>query len=701
MHVRLMPSAFIQALLVFVSSNLCAEDYDSVVVRAVGALPSAQVVAFVAQNSKARELDAIEHPEAANMSAEQLAGQLCGLVQDGYMEELRRANSSRDITENVALGSLAYVLAWPGCLRVGGPLKYRVRKGDSLTSIRLLLTEEYASGPGLKTYFANSGIKTDQVFSYGTTLNLPFETIRTVLQVPKAKRAMFEEELKAIGGREIFIKLDPVKIGRITPGANLNLIQGGNNTCLSDGSPDYPFSANAVMEAIEWLKDRKVGLNTATIAVADNGFFGVPCKTDNCPEMDGESLKSSARFPAEMFASSASYSGEKDWVGPRILGGNLRPVNYGAKFNSIGSINEYSGHGTHVAGLVVGGPGFQTISASRGYMPRESLKIAGDYKLKLTIFSLAQGTEELDLGAEEFLYSYMARINGPAVVNLSIVFDTYMGGSVAQTFSTILRQAGDQVVFVAAAGNQDVPLDDGRLLPASLGGPTRDNVITVASADADGKLSEFSNRGSQRVDIAAPGCHIPSWLDATSEEVPLSGTSQSAAIVSFATGVLSAFKSNSKARLLKNRLLISGDLLSDEESRAGVASMSALNIAKALYFTQDYITINSAGGPQTYLGDVSTFSGVSCNGKEIGFANVRSMKRLDSTSLIVFRGVFEAQVTACKGGLKNTFGSVENKIHFEPKWQKVGEKFEALPPTQEALDVPAAQVLELIRKDPQ
>jgi hypothetical protein len=690
--------ALAEVLLCMVTQNASAQEYEEVIVRAIGAVPNASVVAHVAQNSLSTKLDPIANPEAADMSAEQLSEQLCGILQSGYLEELKRINKTSEIKQG-AMGSLAYVLSWPACLRVGGPLRYIVQKGDTLTSIRRLMTGEFADGPGLKSYFEDSGVKVDQVIHYGTVLTLPFETSRTVLRVSRDQLNSFETDIRAAGGREIFVKLNPVRVGRIAPPAGST--QGGTSKCVSDNSSDYPFDPDTVAVALEWLKTQKISLNMATVVVADNGFFGVPCTPENCPEVDGDELKTSERFPSEIFAPPGFYSGKRDWIGPRLYGVELRPVNYGKSFNSPTQVDEYSGHGTHVAGLVIGGPGFQTLSSSRGDVPRNVLKVDGEYKLRLSIVSLAQGTETLELNAEHFLDTYIKQVNGPSVVNLSVVFDTSLGASVGPAFDRLITENGKRVLFVVAAGNQDMSLNDGHLLPASLGGPARTNVITVASVDADGKLSGFSNRGKERVDIAAPGCHIFSWLDASSEEMPLSGTSQATAIVSFAAGILSMVKPYSQARELKNRLLITGDLLADKESREGVASMVKLNIAKSLYFTLDYITFNtSQDEQQTYLGVISPFSGMTCNGREIKYGRLRALKRVDNESLIFYSGEPDGELTACEGTLKGTFSKGPNILHFEPRWKQVGKKFEAITSAQMPLEIPAAQLLEVVRKDP-
>nr|QQZ48885.1 S8 family serine peptidase [Phenylobacterium glaciei] len=233
-------------------------------------------------------------------------------------------------------------------------------------------------------------------------------------------------------------------------------------------------------------------------------------------------------------------------------------------------------------------------------------------------------------------------------------------------------------LFVVAAGNKgdDLNLNGKRWLPAVNGANNFANVLTVASVDADGQLSKFSNRGDAAVDIAAPGCRIASWLDADSEEVPLSGTSQAAPIVSFAAALLKSVSGQRRPRWLKSRIDYSGDLLATAQARKGVASMSQLNIQKALLWPKDYVRFVRNGAEQVVLGVADEFTGMSCVGvkDESSYRLLRALKK-DGDRFVMFTSPSANEaLSLCPAQLKATIGDgAINQIHVRAEFQLVGD----------------------------
>lgn len=138
------------------------------------------------------------------------------------------------------------------------------------------------------------------------------------------------------------------------------------------------------------------------------------------------------------------------------------------------------GHGTHVASTVLDVAG---INSNIKVMP---VKVFGDGEDYTTSGAVARGIEyAVDHGAD--------------VINLSL------GGAHS---SDIEQQAVNyayrkNVAVVAAAGNEQLNLDNNDYVPAGL-----DHVITVSAMNKNGTLASFSNYGQSKLEFTAPGVSI-------------------------------------------------------------------------------------------------------------------------------------------------------------------------------------------------
>ena len=83
------------------------------------------------------------------------------------------------------------------------------------------------------------------------------------------------------------------------------------------------------------------------------------------------------------------------------------------------------------------------------------------------------------------------------------------------------------MLFVVAAGNDELNLDEEPVYPASFDHP---NILVVASVNEDNQLSKRSNYSAIKVDVAAPGKDIPS-LEPENSRGKRSGTSMAAPYV--------------------------------------------------------------------------------------------------------------------------------------------------------------------------
>lgn len=144
-------------------------------------------------------------------------------------------------------------------------------------------------------------------------------------------------------------------------------------------------------------------------------------------------------------------------------------------------------HGTHCAGLVgaINNNGIGIASIGGG----------------VTLLSVASGVESnpkyIQYGNESIQW---AANKGANVISMS--YGTSASSSTGRTIMQACYNAG--IVLVAAAGNEGNK-DNNISYPAGYS-----TVISVASVDGDGKLSSFSQWGSGRADIAAPGGYIKS-----------------------------------------------------------------------------------------------------------------------------------------------------------------------------------------------
>lgn len=181
------------------------------------------------------------------------------------------------------------------------------------------------------------------------------------------------------------------------------------------------------------------------------------------------------------------------------------------------ALSNEENHGTHGAG---------TIAASRG----NEIGIAGindNQYVKLMVLKTVNGTRGIGSYKAIVAAIQYAEANGADICNLSL--GTYTDYPEIQE-----AIAQSKMLFVAACGNGDsyynigYDIDVSPVYPASY---PQDNIISVASLNFDGNLSNSSNYGKNSVDLAAPGESILSTLP-NGRYGMMSGTSMAAPIVS-------------------------------------------------------------------------------------------------------------------------------------------------------------------------
>jgi hypothetical protein len=259
-------------------------------------------------------------------------------------------------------------------------------------------------------------------------------------------------------------------------------------------------------------------------------------------------------------------------------------------------------HGTWVASLALGGPLLARILGTD----------TGGSRIQIDPYPLyeARGQNGKIIVPAEAFVQLIERLSpsaaGRTIVNLSLRTKDEL-----LSVKNQLTVPRPNFLFVVAAGNGQgggadiqgqalTPDGASSSYPASYGGPSnagRNNLLAVAALyrDQEGhwKRAPFSDYGPGIVEIGAPGCAIP-VMDYDPDEQEwaaqpklVSGTSFSAALVSFTAALLSAEYRDFTVPEIKQRILAAADL--NPGLVGEITDGRSLNVAKALDIYHDVI----------------------------------------------------------------------------------------------------------------
>jgi subtilisin family serine protease len=218
-----------------------------------------------------------------------------------------------------------------------------------------------------------------------------------------------------------------------------------------------------------------------------------------------------------------------------------------------------NGHGSHTSGIIAAtgnnGVGLSGVAQRAQIMALKFLNAEGSGSTEDAIRSINYAVQ-----------------NGAVILSNSWGGDEY-SKALEETIAEAARQ---NVLFVAAAGNDGTNNDTLPMYPAAYNLP---NIIAVAASDKDDLLTEYSNFGVNTVHIAAPGDAIWSTVPDSKYEVN-SGTSMACPYVAGAAALLKAYRPNLTAVQMKQILMQSVDKLPDYADK--IASGGRLNVARAL-----------------------------------------------------------------------------------------------------------------------
>lgn len=574
-------------------------------VRAANPLRDDLIKKFAASAS-ARVLPRESYPDLPLLSSREVISVLCGSFRQAYWDELRKLNpdplAGKD--PDSVLGLSSYAISWPACplVLVQPKLKYVVKVDDTAFDLYRRFTGGTGSPAAIETFFKSSGIADVSRIKPGQILVPSHVTFATPIQ-SRLEASQFASNFapmtttsglgKACNFNvcvtDLFAQEPPVAevVPRFNVAAGRIQMVGDSQTYeapqeCGDPSLSGPlFKGKQIVNAYEDALKAVLALNmehaAANVTIADNGFFGA--------RLTSGKLTFGPQFPERFFATHRTAGDGQ--IGPlfRTVNPPVSPLNY---LNNLQKATFVSGHGTHVTGLVIGGADFQPFLSTFD-------RALGKPWLHLWIINVGKGQDSLIPNSSiELSQQLNARKN--AIINLSIQYTST--GDVLDSDLLRLQDSTSTTtgnLFVVSAGNdKSVDVRDGPYYPAMLGGITQSNIITVAAHLPDGSLARFSNRGSENVDLAAPGCNVASWLDESGSISRVSGTSQAAAIVTFASALLKSL-GNLSPREIKNRLIISGDPLRSPASPASTTSAPSSRSATSAASARSTSPTGSAG----------------------------------------------------------------------------------------------------------
>ena len=227
-------------------------------------------------------------------------------------------------------------------------------------------------------------------------------------------------------------------------------------------------------------------------------------------------------------------------------------------------------HGTHVSGTIgaVGdnGIGVVGVNWTASIMGLKFLNASG------------AGTTADAIKAIEFAIETRAAFGGTTgTANVRVLSNSWGGGGFSQALlDEINKVNSNDMLFVAAAGNDGMNTDVTPSYPAGYNSP---NILSVAATNNTDALADFSNYGATTVHLGAPGVNIASTIT-NNRYAYLSGTSMATPHVSGAALLVLSKCTALSTATLKQLLLDTTD--SDPALTGRTITGGRLNVNKAI-----------------------------------------------------------------------------------------------------------------------
>ncbi|HZH32335.1 MAG TPA: S8 family serine peptidase [Pyrinomonadaceae bacterium] len=236
-------------------------------------------------------------------------------------------------------------------------------------------------------------------------------------------------------------------------------------------------------------------------------------------------------------------------------------------------------HGTHVAGTIgARGNNARGVTGINWRVKLMSLKILGDDE------DPNDQPAPSNVGITVRAYGYARQMRalwrtsgGTRGANIRVLNNSFGGGGKSQAeLDAILALAQEDILFVAAAGNDSTDNFTLPQYPASYNAP---NLLAVAATDNNDQLADFSNFGARSVSLGAPGSAILSTTPGNTYAY-FWGTSMATPHVSGAAALVCAAVPNINVSQLRGVLAFTGPRISALDGKTTTGRR--LNVANAI-----------------------------------------------------------------------------------------------------------------------
>lgn len=243
-------------------------------------------------------------------------------------------------------------------------------------------------------------------------------------------------------------------------------------------------------------------------------------------------------------------------------------------------------HGTHVAGTI-------------GAVGNNSIGVTG---LNWSVKVLPLDIFPDNYTSSSYYIAALAYLNGLKLRGVNVVASNNSYGSLGGT-STAVKEAirsnaNQNILFVAAAGNDGQNVSSSGFSPATNGEP---NSIAVAASTSTDARASFSNWGTN-VDIAAPGQNIRSTTP-TNSYGDLSGTSMASPHVAGLVALAYSLVPNASYHQIKQAILDGGDpvnwALTPTATNKRINAAGTINIVRTHVSGKAFLDHNRDGIQQT------------------------------------------------------------------------------------------------------